>query len=95
MSSNVQGAYWALEMCDPHLYGVNDLMAEKDDTRWFSVKMTTQPFSRYMENVMSKLNLKALIGVNQIFIKTMQWNKCFVYTNICIYRDGGRRMLCR
>lgn len=56
--------------------------------------MTTQPFSRYKENVMSKLSLRALVGVDQIFFrKTLQGNEYFVYINryTPMYRGGERR----
>lgn len=69
-------------------------MSEKDDTRGFSVKVTTQPFSKYMENVTFKLNLKALVGVNQIFIKNIQWGNSVLFILTCIYRGGGKERGC-
>lgn len=37
---------------------------------------------------MLKLNLKALVEDNQIFVKNVQWNKCFISINICVQRSG-------
>ena len=57
------------------------------------IKVTTQPFSRHKENMMLKLNLKALVEVNQSFIKNVKWNTYFISTNICMCRGWGRRQL--
>lgn len=52
--------------------------------------MTTHTFSRYMmKNVVSKLNHKSLVRVHQVFIKNIQWVKCFVYMQ-CIAEVGRR-----
>lgn len=56
----------------------------------FPIKMTTHTFSRYMmKNVVSKLNHKSLVRVHQVFIKNIQWVKCFVYMQ-CIAEVGRR-----
>lgn len=57
------------------------------------IKVTTQPFSRHKENMMLKLNLIALVEVNQSFIKNVKWNTCFISINICMCRGWGRRQI--
>lgn len=57
------------------------------------IKVTTQPFSGHKENMMLKLNLKALVEANQSFIKNVEWNTGFISINICLCRGGGRRQI--
>ena len=57
------------------------------------IKVTIQPFSGHKENMILKLNLKALVEANQSFIKNVEWNTCFISINICMCRGGRRRQI--